>query len=68
MLGEGAGGRLGVPPGGGGDEGGHVGLCSEGAAGVSGGVGDGERGLNGAVHGKMFVPWGLVEAWALLLD
>lgn len=44
----------------------HVEVCLEGAAGLSVGVGDDERVLNEAVHGRMFVPQGLAEAWALL--
>lgn len=63
----GAGGRLGARPGGDEDEVGRVGVCLRGVAGLSGGGDDGERGLSGAVRGRMCAPQGLVEAWALLL-
>ena len=65
--GVGAGGRLGAQPGGGGGEEGRVGVRLRGVAGSSRGGDDGERGLSEAVRGRMCVPQGLWEAWALLL-
>lgn len=62
----GEGGRPGARPGGGGGEVGHVGVCLRDAAELSGSGDDGERRLSGAVRGRMCVPQGLVEAWALL--
>lgn len=62
----GAGGRLGEQPGGGGGEVGRVEVRLRGVAGLSGGGRDGERGMCGAARGRMCVPQGLVEAWALL--
>lgn len=64
----GAGGRLGALPSGGGGEVGHVGVRLRGVAGLPAGGDDGARGLSGAVRGRMCVPRGLGEAWALLLD
>lgn len=39
----------------------YVGVCLRDAAGLSGGGSDGERGLNGAAHGRMRVLQGLVK-------
>lgn len=59
----GEGGRLGARPGDGGSEVGRVGVRLKDVAGLSGH--DDEKGLSGAAHGRMCVPRGLAEAWAL---